>query len=591
MTTRILFLISCLMGGAAALAVDVPAGGVEMLPAGGGAAMSSWGGAKREVVATNGLPFAKALRLTVATRPAVAWNVGASFTTRQAAKKGDVVLAVIWLRGEPADATNGEAMVCVVYENHRDPGFAAVRQTFRLGREWKEYLLPSVVGMNTAAEEGRFTVHAGFGPQTIEVGGARLLNYGRTVGLEKLPFTRFSYPGQEPNAPWRKAAAARIEQFRKANLVVRVVDADGRNISGTPVSVRMTRSAFGFGTAVALDELLGTSADSEKYRAVLEKYFNKATTENGLRWNNWAFNKEQSKKQVGASLDWFKAHRIDARGHYLAWGPMESRSQPRDYKGRPEELRRDLFAHIEEITKFVGKRVAEWDAVNHPIGWGPRTYGDECGVSFYGDIIRRGRQLQSQATMWINEEINEELVERRYLALTRELVQSGATPDGVGFMGHFKGGLLPGPEEMYRRCDEFARVVPSLQFTELDMACGADEQLQADHLRDMLTMAYSHPAFKAVVVWGFWEARHWVPSAALWRRDWTMKPAAKVWENLVLREWRTNADGVTDAAGMFAVRGHLGEYEVRATVNGKTSVGTALLAKDGAGVTVRLSRE
>ena len=43
---------------------------------------------------------------------------------------------------------------------------------------------------------------------------------------------------------------------------------------------------------------------------------------------------------------------------------------------------------------------------------------------------------------------------------------------------------------------------------------------------------FSHEAYTGFVMWGFWEGAHWKPETALWRKDWTEKPAAKIWKVL-----------------------------------------------------------
>ena len=56
--------------------------------------------------------------------------------------------------------------------------------------------------------------------------------------------------------------------------------------------------------------------------------------------------------------------------------------------------------------------------------------------------------------------------------------------------------------------------------------------------------------------------------------------------DLVRGAWWTREQGVTNAAGELPVRGFLGDYEVAATVNGKTHKVPATLTRDGA--TVRI---
>jgi endo-1,4-beta-xylanase len=131
--------------------------------------------------------------------------------------------------------------------------------------------------------------------------------------------------------------------------------------------------------------------------------------------------------------------------------------------------------------------------------------------------------------------------------------------------------------------------VPALQITEFDVLTNGDEQLEADYLRDILTVCYSHPAYTGFLTWGFWEGAHWKPQTALWRRDWSEKPSAAVWRRLVNGEWATKATGRTAAAGEYTVAAHLGTYEIKVTARGKTRVLNHRLAKGGAPLTVRLT--
>mgnify|MGYP001283902467 CR=1 FL=1 len=85
-------------------------------------------------------------------------------------------------------------------------------------------------------------------------------------------------------------------------------------------------------------------------------------------------------------------------------------------------------------------------------------------------------------------------------------------------------------------------------------------------------------------MWGFWEGSHWKPLGAMYRKDWTPKPNAKAWEDLVMKQWWTNADVRTDAKGRATVRGFLGDYEVSS--GGKTV--RAVLGKPKTAVQINL---
>ena len=151
---------------------------------------------------------------------------------------------------------------------------------------------------------------------------------------------------------------------------------------------------------------------------------------------------------------------------------------------------------------------------------------------------------------------------------------------------HFGLQMTP-PEELFERLNGFAAFGLPLAITEFDVNT-TDERLQADYLRDFLTVAFSHPAVSSFLMWGFWEGMHWLPDAALYRQDWSLKPNGQVWRDLVLKTWWTNANGRTDRNGVFTTRGFLGEYEISATANGKTVTRRVKLEKPGGEFTLRL---
>ena len=124
--------------------------------------------------------------------------------------------------------------------------------------------------------------------------------------------------------------------------------------------------------------------------------------------------------------------------------------------------------------------------------------------------------------------------------------------------------------------------MPNLELTEFDVNTKGDEELQADWLRDTLIMAYSHPAYSAVMLWVFWEGAGWKPETALWRNDWSEKPNAKVWRDLVWNRWLTKSSGTTSTTGQYTVRGHRGLYEVTIE-SGKKKITMPFNTEHGAG--------
>lgn len=245
-----------------------------------------------------------------------------------------------------------------------------------------------------------------------------------------------------------------------------------------------------------------------------------------------------------------------------------------------------------EISVVVEEdgRIAEWDAVNHIVGWGPTTFADVTGgPGSYAKTIRLGRD-RTDAEMWINEGniIAGSQSRADYLAMVDKLAKRGAKPYGVGFMGHFGADELASPKRIYSVFDRFAAKGVNLQLTELDVAAGGDDRLQADFYRDVITIAFSHPAMEGGMLWGFWEGRHWRPETALWRRDWSVKPAGKMWQRLIHEKWWTDTETITDQAGRAAIDGFHGTYAITARHNGREKRLVRGLGNEGATIAVRL---
>jgi endo-1,4-beta-xylanase len=387
---------------------------------------------------------------------------------------------------------------------------------------------------------------------------------------------------------WRQEANLRIERHRKADLVVSVEDSTGAPIRGAMVDVALKRHAFGFGALIGTSRWEGrpNGEDARRHLELVAERFNKVVTI-----------LKPGEPAADAALDWLAARDIRVRGHYLMWAPVQPArgrlGQPADAFRLPvrelvgttdaaqlERIREAAFDHLERVLSFAGRRVAEWDAVNHIAHAAGVRYSDVLGPRIYADILLRARELAPHAEMWVNEGsvLTSGSRLEKYHDVIRQLIALGAKPDGIGFMAHFREGGLTPPEEVYRRLDRFAALVPNLQLTELDIDT-ADEQLQAGYMRDILTVAFSHPAVSGIVMWQVWGvgAEH----KALWRPDWSIKPAGQVWLDHVFQRWWTSAKGTTDERGVFSTRGFLGDYELTVRVGDRRQTVPARLTSGG----------
>jgi GH35 family endo-1,4-beta-xylanase len=404
-----------------------------------------------------------------------------------------------------------------------------------------------------------------------------------------LPVTALGYPGMEDGAAWRKAAAERIEQIRKADLTVIVKDPTGRLLADANVRLHQTRQAFGLGTCVNPVHLAGAS--DARYPQVLTVLFNVATLENNLKWvplaGDWgpAFTIQGAKDAIA----WLREHGLDVRGHVLIWPgwrnlPRALRAHERD----PGYLRIATMQRIRAVMTEVKGTVIHWDVVNEPFD--NHDLIDILGDDILVDWFKAARAADPGAKLYINDYAilsggGGDSPHRDFYEKTiRSLEDKEAPLDGIGLQGHF-GAALTAPEEMLAILDRFAKLGKTIWITEYDLDI-PDEELAGRFTRDFYTAMFSHPAVGGIVMWGFWDGAHWKHNAPLYRRDWSLKPAGEAFRELALRSWRTDEAGRTDAAGRFARRAFLGQYDVEATFAGKTRAAKVRLEATGATVTL-----
>ena len=400
------------------------------------------------------------------------------------------------------------------------------------------------------------------------------------------------YAGREPDAPWRRLAAARIEALRKAPLRVRVEDSEGQPVEGAEVHVAMRRHAFEFGTAVRAYLFAEEDPDGRRYRDEVERLYNTVVFENDFKWVAWDLAQSETHDRYRVSwlteaVRWLDEKEIGLRGSPLLWPPLNRTSMRPDsviaLADHPDRLRQAWLGNIRTrlpaLTALAD--VHDWDTINHITGWG-QTTTNVLGADFNAEVMALARELAPDAEHWVNEGsvITTKSRVVPYERDVRDLIERGAAPDGIGFMGHFADGTFTPPDTVYALFDRFARLVPRLKITELDVQT-LDDTLQAEYLRDVMTVAFSHPAVEGVVMWGFWEGAHWRPNAALYREDWTPKPAGEAWERLVLDEWWTDETLATDADGAARLRGFLGDYVVTARHGGREASADLRLRREG----------
>lgn len=412
-------------------------------------------------------------------------------------------------------------------------------------------------------------------------------------------------PGQEL---WQ-GADARIEQHRKADVVVRVVDAAGRPLPGAELHVEQTRHEFLFGCNIFLwnsPEHQGRHPMApelqQAYRDRFAALLNYAT----LPFYWWAYEPVRGKPNHDYTMqaaEWCREHGIETKGHPLAWNHNDAEWWPKD----PDAL---FQLQIERITdcveRFRGK-IDRWDVVNEAahydrpnfIAQAPKMTGAWRHIGQY-EFTRRcfvaARKANPDAVLLINDYRTDPAYEK----VIEQLVdaQGKRLYDVIGIQSHMHGGTWSN-ERIWEVCNRFARFGVPLHFTETTILSGQrgwegpkgapwvstpeGEQWQAREVVRFYTMLFSHPAVEAITWWDFADLYSWKQApAGFLRRDMSPKPAYDELLRLVKGRWWTKATLHTDDAGTARLRGFRGQYRVEVLRDGRpVATGEFTLRKEG----------
>ena len=525
-----------------------------------------------------GQPFLQARRFAVQ-QGSNPWDAGHLYRNTATIAAGDKCLLVIWLRGETPDAR-----LTLLAENtttYAKEAFAVLRLT----QAWAQYLIPFTAAAAYAPNTLQIGVQMAWQTQTVEVGGAAVLNYHNLVNYDQLPVRLHNdyYPGQEPNAPWRAEAAASIEQIRKANLTILALDASGQPAPDAHIHVEMLQHAFKFGTAVISNRFGGGNAQNNTYAEKLLNLdgqghgFNEVVFENDLKWPAWEQHWYSTWTEIATAVQWLQARDISIRGHNLAW-PGWSYSPPdlEPNQGNPNYLKTRIRNHLQHILTYpgVGSACADWDVLNEITQNNDYanalagTPGYVTGREIYPEIFRQADSLVPGSVLYLNDYVaiergdNDDGAMAIWKTRLDELLAAGAPVEGIGFQGHF-GAFPTGIPTVNAIYDDFWNTYGlEAKVTEYDIDRLVPPATQADYMRDILTVTFAHPSQKGFLMWGFWDGAHWLSNAPIFNTDWSIKPSGTAFIDQVFNQWWTDETLFTGPDGTATVRGFRGQYRV-----------------------------
>lgn len=416
-----------------------------------------------------------------------------------------------------------------------------------------------------------------------------------TIGLA--PWLRGASTATPSNEDLLAEANARIEQHRRADLVLRVLDRGGLPVPGAKVRVTQRQHEFLFGCNLFRWGRVGDPVPEALYRERFAVLFNFATL--GFYWSYYERERGhplyEYTDQVAA---WCRSQNIRCKGHPLVW----------DFTPDPPWLPRDFdpirdLSH-QRVRDIVGRfrgRIDVWDVVNEPTDLG-RTHtrfgawAKSVGpVPFTAEHLKIARAANPDALLLVNDY---RLDPAFYQILDRLRQDDRLLFDAVGIQSHQHDGLWP-LAQIRQVCDRYAPLGVPLHFTETTLVSGPRdptqpgrwqpttpelEDRQADAVAAFYTMVFAQPTVAALTWWDFTDRDAWQGAAAgLVRNDMSPKPAYDRLLNLIRYRWWTQAEGATDGTGELRVRPFFGTHQVSVVLpNGETLLRELVWHRDSA---------
>ncbi len=537
-----------------------------------------------QIVDVKDMPFDKAIRLTSTRFSRDSYMLQIAQPAILPGKAGDVCLLTYYGRVIESSNESGEGTAKLFFRRSKPPfggsGGRAPRQV-GLQSQWKKFYYPFELdlgrGITSApAQDLEICINACFNKhQVIEIADVRVVRFPSPVTFADLPESKDTYPGRELDAPWRVDAAKRIEQYRKGDLTINVVDHNGKPIPDAQIHVQMTRHGFDFGcalNAVYWQKAMKKPRTVQKFNRLFTKYFTTGSHIGSLKWPQWL----EDRQRAIDSVDWMLANGMKVRGHNLVWPrwdktPFAKDTQQQKYFEKyPDKLQQAILEHIrDEAGEFKGK-IYEWDVYNEP--WSHYQLAELVGYENVAQWFKVAHEVDPDAHLVLNEggklskaDLHES-AHQSFLKLIQTLRQYNAPIHGVGFEAHFRWGC-PDPNKVIEILDYYQHQVGlPVSITEFDHRID-DEQLQADWERDFLTLCFSHPNVRSFVRWGWWNG---ISSGGFLNKNFQPKPNGEVFEKLVFKDWWTDQQGQSAGNGQYKLRAFYGEYDIKITHAGKT---------------------
>jgi endo-1,4-beta-xylanase len=287
-----------------------------------------------------------------------------------------------------------------------------------------------------------------------------------------------------------------------------------------------------------------------EYADILTSEFDMVAPENSMKMstihpNINEFSFEETDKLINFASD----NKMAIRGHILVY----SRKMADWFNNIKDksEMERELEKHVKTLVAKYKTKIYAWDVINEEFDFDGNHQQSPLykmlGDSYIEKSFRWAHEADPEAKLFVNEFGIDEMNSRSDLTykMVEELLAKGIPVHGIGFQMHRALGTddwfpgIPNMESVRKNFERYEKLGLEIHITEMDIPVqkgnGSHEERlieQAKAYKNILEVALSIKAFKALVVWGVTDRINWIDyisgkedAPLLFDREYKKKPA------------------------------------------------------------------
>ena len=418
-----------------------------------------------------------------------------------------------------------------------------------------------------------------------------------------------------------------IERYRKGDIRLRITDREGAPLEKVSLHIRQKEHAFRFGGNLFMLDEFETEEKNAAYRekfpfnlATLPFYWNSLEPEPGAYRFTVDSPRRYRRPPIDLCLTYCKERAIEPKVHCLHY---KNANPHWLYNRSVEEEKRATAKRFRVLSERYADIIPSWEVTNEHfdlnVTQNSRLFFEPDYTEWCFRMADRyfpaNRLIINDYIVWDNTCVTSRTP---YYLLIERLLRNGVSHlDSIGFQYH---GFFPKiaeahqamfryhPDHLLSVLDDYWKAFgKSMQITEMTIPAYSDsqedEEVQAELLKHIYTLFFSHPAMEAIIYWnlvdgyaayapqGDMTAGENVYYGGLLRFDLSEKPAYRMLRHLTEEVWHTECDITPSPTGEAVFRGFYGDYEITVKgADGTTHTETVSATPTGTNqFTIRLS--